>query len=391
MNRLRLAALVAAAISLSIPAVAVADAPHVIVKYRKGASSKKRRLSIESVGGAVLGAVRGQGTKLVAVAGDPVEAAARLAHRPGVAWAEPDYKLFALAAPDDPLLAQLGGLGLIHAQAGWDALGLSTSYPSSGGAPVAIVDTGIDAGHEDLAGKVAACASSQNGTIAEGSCADDEGHGSHVAGTIAALAGNGVGIAGVAFDAPLIVCKALGADGSGDTSDVAACIAWAHGQGAKVISLSLGGPSTTTLRAAVRNAWDGGGRSGSVVVAAAGNDGNSATDYPAGYPEAVSVAAVDDNGAHAWFSNANDDVEIAAPGVDVLSAKLGGGYVRESGTSMATPHAAGAAALEWEAHPRSSARTIRDRLDALTVDAGAPGRDAQFGFGVIDLAGLGAE
>lgn len=368
---------------------AAATDSRVIVKYRKGASAKKRRVSVESIGGAVLGAVRGQGTRLVAVAGDAVAAAARLARKPGVAWAEPDYKLFALGAPDDPLLGQLGSLGLIHVQAAWDALGLSESYPADGGAPVAIVDTGIDPGpHEDLAGKVAACATSINGSVNEGGCADDEGHGTHVAGTIAALAGNGRGIAGVAFDSPLIICKALGADGSGDTSDVAGCIAWAHTKGAKVISLSLGGTATNTLRAAVKAAWDGGGRAGAVVVAAAGNDGTSALDYPAGYPEAVSAAAVDDGGEHAWFSNSNDDVEVAAPGVDVLSAKLGGGYVRESGTSMATPHVAGAAALEWDAHPRSTASAIRKRLDALGADAGAPGRDPDYGFGVLDLARL---
>jgi subtilisin family serine protease len=413
MNRIRHAALAAAALLLLLPAAThagpsgrgrpgrahrVAREPRahlaasdsrVIVKYRKGASAKKRRVSVESIGGAVLGAVRGQATKIVAVAGDAGAAAARLARKPGVAWAEPDYKLFALGAPDDPLLGQLGSLGLIHAQAAWDALGLSESYPADGGAPVAIVDTGIDPGpHEDLAGKVAACATSINGNVSDGGCADDDGHGTHVAGTIAGLAGNGRGIAGVAFDSPLIICKALGADGSGDTSDVAGCIAWAHGQGAKVISLSLGGPSTNTLRAAVKAAWDGGGRAGSVVVAAAGNDGTSALDYPAGYSEAVSVAAVDDNGEHAWFSNSNGDVEVAAPGVDVLSAKLGGGYVRESGTSMATPHAAGAAALEWDAHPRSSASAIRKQLDGLGVDAGAPGRDPDYGFGVLDLARL---
>jgi thermitase len=383
-------ALLAPAASAEAPRADTAVAQRVIVKYRKGTSAKKRRFSVESIGGAILGVIRGQGTKLVAVAGDAVAAAERLAHKPGVAWAEPDYKLYALGPPDDPLLGQLGGLGLIHAQSAWDTLGLSESYPADGGAPVAIVDTGIDPGpHEDLAGKVAACASSSDGNVIEESCADDDGHGTHVAGTIAALAANGRGIAGVAFDSPLIICKALGADGSGDTSDVAACIEWAHAQGAKVISLSLGGPATNTLRAAVKAAWDGGRRTGSVVVAAAGNDGNSALDYPAAYPEAVSVAAVDDSGAHAWFSNSNDDVEVAAPGVDVLSAKLGGGYVRESGTSMATPHAAGAAALEWDAHPRSTASSIRKRLDGLGADAGVPGRDPDFGFGILDLARIG--
>jgi thermitase len=405
MHRIHLAAAVAALIALAMPAAAHAAAPRaprtpaahaggdgrVIVKYRKGVPGRRRRASIEAIGGAVLGAVRGQGTRIVAVAGDAAAAAARLARKPGVAWAEPDYKLYALTPPDDPLLAQLGGLGLIHAQTAWDALGLSDSYPRDGGPPVAIVDTGIDAQHEDLAGKAAACASAANGDVNDGTCADDDGHGTHVAGTIAALASNGRGIAGVAFASPLIVCKALGADGSGDTSDVAACITWAHARGAKVISLSLGGPPTNTLRAAVAAAWGGGGRAGSVVVAAAGNDGNAALDYPAAYPEAVSVAAVDDRGARAWFSNSNDDVELAAPGVDVLSARLGGGYVRESGTSMAAPHVAGAAALEWEAHPRSSASAIRRRLDALGVDVGPAGRDPETGFGTLDLARIAAE
>lgn len=388
MNRICLASL-SLALLLAVPATAHADG-QVIVKYTKHASSHKRRASIESISGATVGSVRGQGTKVIEVAGDAVEAAFRIAHKPGVAWAEPDYKLSALAAPNDPLLAQLGGLGLIHTQAGWDAVGIG-DYPADGGAPVAIVDTGIDATHEDLAGKVEACAASHNGTISEGTCDDDEGHGSHVAGTIAAIANNGVGIAGVAFNSPLIICKALGADGSGDTSDVASCITWAHSQGAKVISLSLGGPASITLRAAVRAAWAGGGRSGSIVVAAAGNDGSTATDYPAGYPEAVSVAAVDDSGKHAYFSNSNDDVELAAPGVKVLSVKLGGGYLRESGTSMATPHAAGAAALEWDAHPRSTAKTIRNHLDALTTDAGTPGRDPDYGFGILDLARLATD
>jgi thermitase len=389
MRRIRFSAM-AIAVALVLPASAAADA-RVIIKYRKGASSAKRRSSIESIAGTVLGAVRGQGTRLVAVTGDPLQAAARIARRPGVAWAEPDVELHALGAPNDPLLAQMGGIGLMHAQAAWDALGLSDTFPSDGGTPVAIVDTGIDAVHEDLAGKVAVCASATNGAVAEGGCADDEGHGTHVAGTLAAIAGNGRGIAGVAFDAPLIVCKALSADGSGDTADVAACISWASAQGAKVISLSLGGPSTNTLRAAVKQAWAGGRRDGAVVVAAAGNDGTSAIDYPAGYSEVVSVAAVDDSGSHAWFSNENGDVEVAAPGVDVLSAKLGGGYVRESGTSMATPHAAAAAALLWEQHPRSSARSIRERLAALTTDAGPPGRDPEFGFGILDLARMTAD
>src|SRR3954468_24410223 len=135
------------AVAVTVLAAAAAPAPaaadgRIIVKYRKG-SPKKRRMSIEAIGGAVIGAIRGQGTRLIAVAGDPLAAAERLSRKAGIAWAEPDYRLFALEAPNDPLLAELGGLGLIQAQAAWDALGASESYPADGGAPVAIVDTGI--------------------------------------------------------------------------------------------------------------------------------------------------------------------------------------------------------------------------------------------------------
>src|SRR3954452_15647092 len=217
-------ALAVVALLAAVPAPAAADGK-IIVKYRKG-STKKRRMSIEAIGGAVIGAIRGQGTKLIAVAGDPLTAAERLSRKAGIAWAEPDYRLFALEAPNDPLLAELGGLGLIHAQAAWDALGASESYPADGGATGAILDTGIRVGRHDLREQPIACGAARSGQVDEGGCADDEGHGTHVAGTIAALANNGLGIAGVAFDSPLTICKALSADGSGDTSDVAACIQW---------------------------------------------------------------------------------------------------------------------------------------------------------------------
>jgi len=281
----------------------------------------------------------------------------------------------------------------MQAPTGWDEGGLG-SFPSGNGVKVGIVDTGVDQTHEDLAGQTVNCAGVNSfgiagliggdPTIVNGKCNDDNDHGSHVSGTVAAIANNGKGVAGVAFNSRLAECKALNSSGSGSTTGVANCIVWAAQQGVRVISMSLGGGASTTLQQAVQTAWNNG--NGAVVVAAAGNDGNSAVEYPAGYPEVVSVAAIDSNSAHASFSNTNSDVEVSAAGVNVLSVKRGGGYQTLSGTSMATPHAAGVAALIAFHNPSWTAAQIRSKLDSSVDDLGAAGRDTTFGFGRVNLA-----
>jgi thermitase len=387
---------IAAAIAcaaLALPPVAVADGT-VVARLTKSAS--KSKLAAAGVTSTV-GLVAGTGARLVRVKGDPVTAAARLRRTRGVQWAEPNFKLRALAdaraaasapapaIPDDPMWGDLYGVRRIGAPLFWSGHGLG-GFPRSGGVAVGIVDTGIDAVHEDLSGRVSSCGAASQGQVADGDCSDGEGHGTHVAGTIGAIAGNGVGVAGVAFGAPLIVCRALGADGSGTVADIAACIRWAHVKGARVISMSLGGPDSRTIAEAAKTAYARGGKAGSLIVAAAGNDGDTTISYPAGLAQVVSVAAIGPADAVAPFSNANADVEVAAAGVDVLSTRRGGGYVRESGTSMATPHVAAAASLLWAAHPASTAANIRSRLDAAVDDLGAPGRDPAYGFGVVNLA-----
>jgi thermitase len=190
----------------------------------------------------------------------------------------------------------------------------------------------------------------------------------------------------VSFNSPLSICKALyTAAGTGMTSDVAACIVWVHQRGAKVISMSLGGGASTTLKNAVAAAWENGSATGSLLVAAAGNDGDATLNYPAAYPEVVSVAATDHNDARATFSNANADVEVAAPGVDVLSTIPGGQYATLSGTSMATPHTSGVAGVLWKLFPTDTAAGIRSRLDGAVDDLGPAGRDQSFGFGRVNL------
>ena len=150
--------------------------------------------------------------------------------------------------------------------------------------------------------------------------------------------------------------------------------------------MSLGGGASTTLKNAVDYAWKSGGANGTVLIAAAGNDGDATLNYPAAYPNVVSVAATDDTDARASFSNANADVEIAAPGVDILSTWNDGAYNTISGTSMATPHVAGVAAVIRGKNPSLTAAGVVSKLDASVDDLGAAGRDQSFGFGRVNLA-----
>jgi thermitase len=390
-----------ATLAMAQAASAASYVPHqVIVKYAPGSSDAARGAAASAAGlVARVGSVAGVGAQVIRVAGDPKAASAVLGRSPAVLYAEPDYVMTATAIPNDPLFSQLYGINNpndadLDGPEGWDLAGLG-AFPASGGAKVGIVDTGIDKTHEDLAGKTVDCGGVKSfgflgvfggdPTVQDnGNCVDDNDHGSHVAGTIAAIANNGKGVAGVAFNSQLSICKALNSSGSGSTSGVANCITYLKNKGVKVISMSLGGGASTTLQQAVTNAWAGG--NGAVIVAAAGNDGNSNVNYPAGYPEVVSVAATDSNDQHASFSNTNADVEVAAAGVNVLSVKRGGGYVAFSGTSMATPHAAGVAALIAFHNPTWTASQIRSKLDSAVDDLGTPGRDTTFGFGRVNLA-----
>ena len=333
MKRTLMATLGVASIVAAVgPPAAAADGEYVpgevIVKYADDATTQQKA-NARGAAGIVerLSNVAGISANVVAVTGGVQAAVARLERSAAVEYAEPNYIYRASAVPNDPRFAELYGLNNandadIDAPEGWDLLGLGT-FPATGGVKVGIVDTGIMQNHEDLAGKTTDCGGVNNfginlgvillgsdPTIVAGKCADDNGHGTHVAGTIAATANNAKGVAGVAFNSPLSICKALNSGGSGTLVMVANCINWVNQRGAKVISMSLGGSGSATLQSAVTNATN----NGSLVIAAAGNSGNSTVSYPAGYAEVVSVAATDSNDQRASFSQFNSDVEIAAPG-----------------------------------------------------------------------------
>jgi thermitase len=359
----------------------------VIVKFEDG-TSVARQSAVLARAGAVdtLGTLRGIGAEVVRVTGDERDAAAALRASSAVEYAETDKILTAASTPDDPLFGDQWALETIDAATGWDGAGLG-GFPATGGVKVGVIDTGIDRSHPEFAGRISNCVEStslllMNGGIKAG-CDDENGHGTQVAGILAATTGNGVGVAGIAFNSPIGVCRAL-EDGlaRGATSNVVNCLDWLYSKGAKVISMSFGGPSSTALYDAIKRAWNYG--NGAVLVAAAGNDGGSGVLYPAGYSQVVSVAATDQLDAWAG-SNRNADVEVAAPGVDILSTALDGGYTSGSGTSTATPIAAGVAAVLRQKYPSATAAQVRTTLDSATVDLGAPGRDSTFGFGRVSL------
>ena len=283
---------------LMVPATASADS--VIVKYKAGAAAQSKSAAADRAGlTSVLGTVTANGAQVIEVA-DAATAVATLNRSSTVEYAEPNVELKAFGVPNDARFGELYGLNNANdadmdAPEGWDLAG----YPNIPATTVGIVDTGIDAAHEDLAGKVVACGSVGllSSRVTEGSCNDDNDHGTHVAGTIAAKANNGVGVAGVSYNSNLAICKALNALGSGSTAGVANCITYLAGKGVKVISMSLGGGASSTLQTAVKNAT----AKGSLIIAAAGNDGDATLNYPAAYPEVVSVAATDRNDARASF------------------------------------------------------------------------------------------
>ena len=253
---------------------------------------------------------------------------------------------------------------------------------------MAIVDTGVRGDHPDLVSKVIP---SRNWTTSSPDTVDRYGHGTHVAGSVAALTGNGTGVAGVCPECDLISAKVCGDDGGCNYDWIANGVLWAVGcdvrdqvtdecriaPRARVINLSLGGTyNSITLGNAVARAW----QRGAVLTCAAGNNGNSVRFYPAAYTNCIAVAATDNRDRRASFSNfGNTWVDVAAPGVGILSTVVSGGYESWNGTSMATPHVAGLAGLLWSrglSTPTSVRSAIESNADRIsgTGNAWAKGR-----------------
>ena len=347
---------------------------------------------------------------------------ANLRNDSNVAFAEPDHVVRTNLTPNDPYFSSYGSWGQAYDDLwGIKEIGSPSAWDTSTGAGVvvAVVDTGLDYNHPDLAANVWTNTKeiAGNGIDDDGNGYIDDvlgwdfigstyrnptqgnnpidhfGHGTHVAGTIAAVGNNGIGVIGVAFQAHVMAVKGLDDSGYGLDSTLGPAIIYAANNGAEIISNSWAGQGTSqTIADAVSYAYS----LGAVIVAAAGNNSDDARKYyPANLPQVITVAATNPSDFIAYFSNWGEKIDVAAPGVDILSLRAAGTsmgtpvdayYTRADGTSMATPHVSGLAALVLAQHPQYTNEEVRQAIRASADDLSPAGFDFTYGYGRINAS-----
>ena len=363
----------ASALTASLsPAAAADQAVDAVSEARSDAGDERSLVTLESTpAGPVVT------THPVASTADAAAVATEAAAGNDLIAVDTDAPVTASAATNDPSSGSQWAFTNTSFGALWPSA-IGTSNPPL---VVAVIDTGLDATHPDLsAGQVLAGVSLVSGAP---TAADDNGHGTHVSGIIAATTDNAVGVRGVAPGVKILPIKALNSNGSGTYSAVATAITIAVSQGAKVINMSLGGTVPSTIFDAAVAAANA---AGVTVVAAAGNNGTtgSPASYPAATPGVIGVGAVNSTLDRAPFSTCGAYVDLSAPGVNILSTTRGAGYASWSGTSMATPFVAAAAAVIEAARPTCTPAAIEAVLASTATDRGTAGRDDLYGAGVVD-------
>ncbi len=287
-------------------------------------------------------------------------------------FVEPDYLAQITTTPSDPLYVNQWHLPKIQAPSAWSITTGST------GVTIAMVDSGIDTTHPDLASKIVGGWNflTNNATIV-----DTMGHGTQTAGAAAAIGNNGVGVSGVVWQNPIMPLVVVDSTGYASYSNIASAITYAANHGARIVNVSIGGTSSSSvLQSAVTYAWN----LGTVVFASSGNGGQNAPYYPAGCQYAVAVGATDSNDLWQGWSNYGSFVSVVAPGASIYTTAAGGGYTINSGTSFSSPIAAGVGALILSQSPSMSAAALVSTLEKTADDLGAPGFDPYYGWGRVN-------
>lgn len=327
---------------------------------------------------------------LVSTGGRPVEeVVAELAADPAVVHAEPNYVVqvvndgtVAAVPVNDPMTGDQYSLNQMRVRDAW-------SLSTGGNNVVAVLDTGVQFSHPDLAGRVV---SGYDFVNDDADATDDNGHGTWVASIIAANANDGYGMAGVSWSDKILPVKVMNREGTGSTADLLAGIRWSADRGADVINMSVGGfPWSQLMQDAVNYAWG----KGAVLVGAAGNNRRHENFYPASFDNVISVSATQTNDEFSNWSSWGPKVDVSAPGSAVMVANCytctygghdtWGTHMLISGTSFATPNVAGVVALMRARYPSSSPQQIVDRLLGTVDDLGFPGFDVKYGRGRVNV------
>jgi thermitase len=312
----------------------------------------------------------GIGVRIVEVpAGEWASTLDALKHHPKVEFAEPDRVLAPDALPNDPYLGSQWHLTRIAAPAAWDT---TTGNP---GVIIAILDTGVDSGHPDLAANIVAGWNTYDNS---GNTGDVFGHGTQVAGSAAAVGNNGGGVASVAYNCRIMPVRISDLQGYAYDSTAANGLTWAADHGARVANLSyqFSGSSTVTAAAKYFQSKQG------LVTVSAGNDGTTLSTPE--NPYMLTVGATDSSDSLAWFSNTGNVLDFVAPGLNVVTTVAGGSYGYASGTSFSAPITAGVIALVLSVNPALTPTQVQQILQQSADDLGSTGWDPQFGWGRIN-------
>lgn len=388
------------------PSTSPAGAGHILVKTYDGGAAPG---VLHQYGLPAGSAVGGTGARLVPVSsGQEARLIDALSRDPSVEYAEPDElaraatsdtyfpRQYALQNTGQSFTNTRGDITVPAGTADADVDAVEAWNTTTGsGIKVAVLDSGVASDNPDIAPKVVARANFSDAAIKTGDpvAEDYYGHGTHVAGIVAAASSNSAGVAGVCPGCTILAGKVLNDSGVGSSSSVANGINWAVSNGAKVINMSIGVRASRTLEAAVNNAWT----KGVVLVAAAGNGGNQTKIYPGSYPNVIAVGATDNKDLKASFSTYGASwVDVAAPGVNVYSTfpnhafalevpnNRSRGYDVGNGSSMSSAIVAATAALAWSSHPGATNASVRANVE-FTADR-VSGTGTYWAYGRVNAA-----
>ena len=367
----------------------------VVVQFRDGARGREVAAGRGLAVVAELGRPGKGVPSLVSTQGRPVDQVlAELRADPAVAYAEPSYRVQVVndgsvtaVSVNDPMTAGQYSLDRMRVR---DAWGIETGASGL----VAVLDTGVQGNHPDLSGRVLPGYDFVND---DSNAADDNGHGTWVAGIIAANVNDGYGVAGISWSDSILPVKIMDANGTGNSSDLVAGIRWAADRGATVINMSVGGfPYSQAVQDAVNYAWN----KGVVLVGAAGNNNREESFYPASLANVVSVSATQSNDEFSHWSSYGPAVDVSAPGSAVQTTNCiasicphpeWGSHTYISGTSFATPNVAGVVALIRARYPTYTPAQVVSRLTSTVDDLGYAGWDNRYGLGRVNaLRAVGA-